>query len=157
MVSHDNPYLYKGCCYATWRKEEVMTRRESREHLFCLLFQKDFYNQTEYSETLPAYFEGLDKAVSEDGQQEIIDKLTRLISHLEEIDMLIEKYATGWTMDRIGKAELALLRIAVFEAKYEEDIPVGVAINEAVELAKIYGEDNAPAFINGILGKIVNE
>ena len=60
-------------------------------------------------------------------------------------------------MDRIAKAELAILRLAIYEALYDENVPVGVAINEAVELAKAYGNDNGAAFVNGILGKIVNE
>lgn len=134
-----------------------MTRREGREHLFCLLFQKDFHRQDELEEQIASYFEGLENTPSEKDQKEITLKLEKLIRHLEEIDTCIETYAKGWSLDRIAKAELCLLRIGVYEAKYDEDIPVGVAVNEAVELAKKYGADNAPVFINGILGKIVNE
>ena len=79
------------------------------------------------------------------------------MSHLSEIDDLIEENAKGWKLDRIAKAELSILRVAVFEAVFDEGIPVGVAINEAVELSKEYGGDHAPSFVNGILGKIVNE
>lgn len=134
-----------------------MTRRESREHLFCLLFQKDFYGQDEYEEQIASYFSELSKPVTENEQAEIREKLSCLLKQLDEIDVYIEKYAKGWTISRIAKAERALLRIGVFEAIYDESVPVGVAINEAVELAKVYGGDNAPGFINGILGKIVNE
>ena len=83
--------------------------------------------------------------------------MEKLLSFLPDIDGQIEANSKGWKLDRIAKAELAILRLAVFEAKYDDTIPVGVAVNEAVELAKAYGGDNAPAFVNGILGKIVNE
>ena len=78
--------------------------------------------------------------------------MEKLLSFLPDIDGQIEANSKGWKLDRIAKAELAILRLAVFEAKYDDTIPVGVAVNEAVELAKAYGGDNAPAFVNGILG-----
>ena len=62
--------------------------------------------------------------------------------------------AKGWKTGRMGKAELAILRLAVYELKYDEDVPVKVAINEAVELAKKFGGDESPAFVNGILAKL---
>lgn len=63
--------------------------------------------------------------------------------------------AEGWKTGRMGKVDLTLIRLAVYEMKYDEDVPVGVAINEAVELAKKYGTDESPAFINGVLAKLV--
>ncbi len=88
---------------------------------------------------------------------EIREKIDRLTEKLPDIDEKIAANAKGWKLDRIAKAELAILRLAVFEALYDESVPVGVAINEAVELAKMYGEENGYVFVNGILGKIVNE
>ena len=76
---------------------------------------------------------------------------------MPDIDEKISANAKGWMIERIAKAELAILRLAVYEALYEESVPVGVAVNEAVELAKEYGGENGAAFVNGILGKIVNE
>jgi len=102
-------------------------------------------------------FLGEQKKLSPTDQQELITRSDDVISHMEEIDVYIEKYSKGWTLDRIGKAELTILRIAVFESLFDEEVPVGVAVNEAVELAKKYGDDNASSFVNGILGKIVNE
>mgnify|MGYP000430419526 CR=1 FL=1 len=90
-------------------------------------------------------------------QQEILERTSHLIQLLPEIDERISKCSKGWKLDRIAKAELAILRLAVYEAVYDEDVPVGVAVNEAVELAKEYGNDNGPSFVNGILGNIVNE
>lgn len=84
-------------------------------------------------------------------------KVERLIALMPDIDEKISANAKGWKIERIAKAELAILRLAVYEALYEESVPVGVAVNEAVELAKEYGGENGAAFVNGILGKIVNE
>ena len=77
------------------------------------------------------------------------------MEHLEEIDAAINEVSEGWKTTRMGKVDLTLIRLAVYEMKHEEDIPVGVAINEAVELAKQYGTDDSPAFINGVLAKLV--
>jgi N utilization substance protein B len=123
--------------------------------MFCLLFQNEFYQTDEFAVQRDIYLE--QKSLTETEHREILDKLEHLIGFLPEIDKKIEAYSRGWKLDRIAKAELAILRLAVFEASYDDGIPVGVAVNEAVELAKKYGDDNGPAFVNGILGKIVNE
>ncbi len=132
-----------------------MTRREIRECIFCLLFQYNFYEKEEFTEQMTNFL--TEKKLSETNEMEIREKIDRLTEKLPEIDEKIAANAKGWKLDRIAKAELAILRLAVFEALYDENVPVGVAINEAVELAKIYGEDNGYVFVNGILGKIVNE
>lgn len=133
-----------------------MTRRESRKHLFLLLFQKDFYETQEYTDQIELYCQ--ENSIGDGRDKEYIKlRLASLISYLSEIDALIENHTKGWQLDRIAKAELAILRVAVFEAVFDEEIPVGVAVNEAVELSKEYGGDHAPSFVNGILGKIVNE
>ena len=69
------------------------------------------------------------------------------------IDDMINKEAKGWDTTRMGKVDLTLIRLAVYEIKYDDEIPTGVAINEAVELAKKFGQDNSPAFVNGVLAK----
>ncbi|MDE7009463.1 MAG: transcription antitermination factor NusB, partial [Lachnospiraceae bacterium] len=71
----------------------------------------------------------------------------------DEIDAMLNEKAKGWSTNRMGKVDLTILRLAVFEIKYDEEIPTGVAINEAVELAKKFGQDSSPAFINGVLAK----
>ncbi|MDY3909718.1 MAG: transcription antitermination factor NusB [Eubacterium sp.] len=132
-----------------------MTRHEIRECMFCLLFQNEFYGTDEFAEQRDNFLE--QKSITEKEKNELLSKMEKLLSFLPDIDGQIEANSKGWKLDRIAKAELAILRLAVFEAKYDDTIPVGVAVNEAVELAKAYGGDNAPAFVNGILGKIVNE
>lgn len=68
---------------------------------------------------------------------------------------MVNQVAQGWKTSRMGKADLAIIRLAVYEMKFEEDVPEGVAINEAVELAKSYGTDDSPSFVNGVLAKLV--
>ena len=74
---------------------------------------------------------------------------------IPEIDEKINQVAEGWKTRRMGKVELTILRLAVYEMQYDEEIPEKVAINEAVELAKKFGRDESPAFINGVLAKLV--
>jgi len=70
----------------------------------------------------------------------------------EELDIIISQYAIGWTLERIAKVDLAILRLALYEMLYREDVPTGAAIDEAVELAKRFGGDRSYSFVNGILG-----
>lgn len=147
-----------------------MTRRELREHCFKLLFCADFYNKEEAESQLEEYFEApQEDEIGPDGQIEILhmvelpekdreelqQKAAAIMDKLEEIDEMIKEAAQGWSLRRIGKVELTLLRLAVYEMKYDENVPEKVAINEAVELAKKFGGKDSPAFINGILAKMV--
>lgn len=138
-----------------------MTRREMRECIFCLLFQNEFYKTEEFDEQMGNFLEHFhfpeNQKISERDEAEVRDKVGSLLLHLSAIDEMIAAHAKGWQLNRIAKAELAILRLAVYEALYDDQVPVGVAVNEAVELAKQYGDDNGPVFVNGILGKIVNE
>ncbi len=132
-----------------------MTRRELREQIFILLFQREFYENKGFEEQRDTYFST--KEIGEKDRKYIVDKVEQIGDKLPEIDEKIAAYSQGWKLDRIGKEELAILRLAVYEALYDEDIPVGVAVNEAVELGKQYGAEGGASFINGMLGNIVNE
>ena len=131
-----------------------MNRREIREQLFVLLFQKEFYGEA-FEEERDLYLQT--KEWSEKDRQYITERLQGVMSHLPEIDGRIAENSKGWQIDRIGKEELAILRLSLYEALFDDEIPVGVAVNEAVELGKMYGAEGGAAFINGILGNIVNE
>ena len=131
-----------------------MTRREEREHIFKLLFLIEFYKEEELAQQEQLYEEELSWANEQD-RMYIQEKYGRIKEKLPEIDDMLGSASKGWRMERMGKVELTLLRLAVYEMKYDDDIPVGVAINEAVELAKTFGGDGSPAFINGILAKLV--
>ena len=132
-----------------------MTRHEMRECIFCLLFQNEFYGTVEFEEQMENFL--AEKSLSENKQNEIREKIKCLVEKLPDIDEKISANAKGWKIDRIAKAELAILRLGIYEAQYDENVPVGVAINEAVELAKAYGDDNGASFVNGILASVVKE
>lgn len=130
-----------------------MTRSEARTNAFILLFQMDFSGKENAEEIKKIYFDEHPEIVGKD-RKFIESRADGASEHIEEIDQLIGANAKGWTIERMSKVDLAILRLAVFELKFSGDTPAGVAINEAVELAKAFSSDSAPAFINGILGKI---
>lgn len=130
-----------------------MTRRGLREQVFMMLFRVEFHEPEELSEQMTLFDEALEQC-SEKEAVYINDKVKDIIARIEDIDAAINKVAEGWKTKRMGKVDLTIIRLAVYEMKYEEDIPVRVAINEAVELAKKYGTDDSPAFINGVLAKL---
>ena len=132
-----------------------MGRREQREQIFKLLFRVEFNKKEEMPEQLQLFFEEADKPVSEEDRLYISDKYEKIMDKLSQIDELLNEKAQKWSTDRMGKVELTILRLAVYEIRYDEDIPTSVAINEAVELAKLYGEESSPAFVNGVLARIV--
>lgn len=131
-----------------------MKRHEQREHIFRLLFMVEFHENEELPEQEQLYFEELSGESGGDYQY-IREKFEKIREKIPELDAAINEVAKGWKTGRMGKAELAILRLALYEIRFDEDIPMGVAINEAVELGKTFGGDDAPAFINGILAKLV--
>lgn len=125
-------------------------RRKSREQSFIVLFEKSFNEEQSFDEIVEIAIES-----------EVIEKdkfMSNLLKSAEEnlvdIDAEIEKNLKGWSKSRISKVSLALLRMAIAEMKYTDDVPVGVSINEAVEICKIYGSDEDKSFVNGVLGSV---
>ena len=135
-------------------EEQNMTRREIREQVFKMLFRVEFYNQEEMSEQI-ALCEDDACDWKEKDKTYIFEKVEKISEKIEEIDAKINEVSEGWKTGRMGKVDLTLIRLAVYEMLYEEDVPAKVAINEAVELAKQYGTDNSPSFVNGVLAKLV--
>ena len=133
-----------------------MTKREEREHLFRLLFCKDFHEADELKEQITLY-QVQQELENEEEFAPIKKKLEAIVKEEGSIDMILSDAATGWRLNRMGKAELTILRIAVYEIRYDEDVPDKVAINEAVELAKKYGNDAASGFVNGVLAKVMGK
>jgi N utilization substance protein B len=133
--------------------EESMSRREIREQIFKILFRVEFHSREELDEQIALCVEELGD-VREKDISYITEKVHSIADHLEELDEMINNAASKWKTSRMAKAELAIIRLAVYEMKFEEDIPVSVAINEAVELAKVYGDENGAGFVNGILAKL---
>ena len=99
------------------------------------------------------FFEDEENEASEKESIQISEKVNRIVEKLEEIDQSLNEKAKGWETDRVGRVELTVLRLAVYESQFDEEIPTGVAINEAVELAKKFGQDSSAAFVNGVLAK----
>ncbi len=132
-----------------------MNRRSLREQVFKLLFRVEFNAKEEMEEQCLLFLEHEEVAMSEDEQKHIVDKYKAIHENLEEIDSMINEKAKGWNTDRMGKVDLTVIRLAVYEMKYDETIPDGVAINEAVELAKKFGQDESAGFVNGVLAKFV--
>lgn len=130
-----------------------MTRSEVREHIFRILFSVEFCEKEEFEDQVNLYFQG-HKQIREKQQKEIFEKITDLIQHLDELDNEIAGHAKAWSLSRLGKSELSILRLATYEILFDEQVPKKVAINEAVEIAKKYCNEKAAPFINGILGKI---
>lgn len=129
-----------------------MRRSEMREHVFKLLFRVEFHEAEELKEQDELYFEPL--AMAKENKKAISDRAEAALARLPEIDKKIEELSVGWKKERIGKVELTIIRLAIYEILFDEQIPAGVAINEAVELSRKYGGDSSPSFVNGILGKL---
>lgn len=126
-----------------------MTRREARELAFVLLFEQSFSG-----ETIAEILENAGEARNITGDAFTVSLAEGAAAHMAEIDTLISAFAHNWSRDRLSRVALAILRLAIYEMQWVEDIPVSVSINEAVELAKRYGGEADAAFINGVLGGI---
>lgn len=132
-----------------------MTRSELRKNIFKIIFRMDFHPKEEMDEQLSMRLaELLEEGTKEEDIAYIRDKSKAIMDSVEELDAVIAAYSKGWKVERLGKTELAILRVAAYEILKDDDIPKSVAINEAVELAKAYSPDEAPRFINGILAKL---
>ena len=130
-----------------------MKRRELREHLFKMVFIFSFTPEKDMDEQIDLYLDGIEN-IRESDREYLRNRCCAVHEHIDEIDSLLDRTAKGWTTDRFASADLAILRVACYEMLFDDNIPEGVAINEAVEIAKIYGGDDSPSFINGILGNI---
>jgi N utilization substance protein B len=134
--------------------EEEMSRREIREHLFRMLFRRDFYAETELNEQIDFYFESLEEPKEEDKQYLKI-RFHLILDKIAEIDKTLEEISSGWKLNRMGKVDLTVMRIAIFEILFDDSIPNKVAVNEAVEIAKKFGGDSSGSFVNGVLAKLL--
>lgn len=129
-----------------------MSRRELREQIFKLLFRVEFNSLEDMPEQERLFFEDEDAARDEDADY-ISDKYRKIQEKLPEIDRQLNERTEGWDTTRMSKVDLTILRLAVYEINYDDSVPTGVAINEAVELAKKFGQDASSGFVNGILAK----
>ena len=142
-----------------------MSRSDARRHAFVLIFQMPFHNpmNAESLAWLKAlYYDCLgDDLLGQRPAGRDDEYASRVmwgaLEHQAQLDGVISNFLKDWDISRINKVDLALMRLAIYEMLREPDVPFGVAVNEAVELAKTYGTDESPAFINGVLGNVARE
>ncbi|MBE6013620.1 MAG: transcription antitermination factor NusB [Lachnospiraceae bacterium] len=130
-----------------------MSRRTARKHAFSLVYQLEFYTDIEPDKILNEY--GKDHELTDGDREFIYQEISGVIQNINKIDIYITENLKGWKMGRLNTVDIAILRLAIYEILFAEDIPYSVSVNEAVELAKIYSSEEAPAFINGVLGSVV--
>lgn len=148
-----------------------MTRREQREHTFCVLFSREFHGAEEEKEQVSRYFSALTEMSEEEleeremaripkmtgaEREEVEDRIRDISDKVAELDACINRVSEGWKTNRMSKVDLTLIRLALYEMKYDDTVPVKVAINEAVEISKKYGGPDSKSFVNGILAKLVD-
>jgi len=133
-----------------------MKRTIIRKHVFMILFRVEFHSSSELKEQELLYLNRIED-VTDKERDYVAQRADKIIELLPQIDGKLDEISKGWKLDRLGKVELAILRLAIFEMNFDEDIPTNVALNEAVELAKTFGGDTSPSFINGVLGKLIEE
>jgi len=141
-------------------ENNIAKLRTKREKLFLMLFQHEFHETAEYREQIALYNEtyaedDADKVVVSNA--ELTERLFDIVDKLGSIDARLNTAISGWKLNRIGKVDITILRLAVYEMKYDDTIPVKVSVNEAVELAKKYGGDSSPSFVNGVLARMIEE
>ena len=131
-------------------KTYFMNRHEAREAALGLVFEKSFKLDEDASKLYEIAMS--EREIEDDEYARRV--LSGVYEHLEEIDELIKEAAKGWKLDRMSKVSLSVMRLCVYELLYEDEIPASVSLNEAVELAKKFDDDDAPAFVNGVLNTI---
>ena len=130
-------------------QQKKMTRREAREAIIALLFSRDYTPEKTAEELLS------DRANTLEGEEDayVTEAISGVLTHLSEIDALIERSALGWALNRISRVSMAILRLSCYEMLYQPSIPLLASLNEAIELSKIYDDEKAYSFINGVLNR----
>ena len=134
-----------------------MNRKSLREQVFKLLFRTEFNDPAEMEEQAQLFFESGDMTVTDRDREYITGKCISIVEKIPQIDRLLDEKLEGWKLSRLSKVDLTILRLGTYEILCDDDVPTGVAINEAVELGKKYGEDGSGAFINGVLAGVTGK
>ena len=135
-----------------------MSRKTARELAFKIIFALNFQDEElKVEDMIPPLLDVAEKdeEITEEDFSYIKDVVHGVHEKISKLDETIEAHLKGWKMDRICKTDLAILRLATYEMLFRKDIPYKVSVNEAVELAKAFSEDNSPSFINGVLAEII--
>lgn len=139
-----------------------MSRRVAREYAIQFLFSMNFNDYDDAEQQFEEFLTHKEEnryeeeaAMNKMSKDYAIEVIKGTLQHLEEIDKLIEFHTTGWKKERIAKVDLAILRLAIYEIVFNNEVPDSVAANEAIELAKKFSTDESGSFVNGVLGKII--
>lgn len=133
-----------------------MGRREQRESIFQLLFMTEFNDGEAMNEQQTMYLEGIEELKEKD-RKYIQEKFQKINENIPVLDERLNETSKGWKTTRMNKVDLTILRLAFYEILFDEDVPQGVAINEAVELAKKFGGNESSSFVNGVLARLVKQ
>lgn len=131
-----------------------MFRRQLREYTFKMLFHKEFYPSEELEEQVDNFLQEEDE-LTEEQRVAMAARAKDIFDKIPELDEQIAAVSEGWKLDRMSKVDLTIIRLALYEMRYDDQVPDKVAVNEAVEIAKKFGGDNSPQFVNGILAKLI--
>ncbi len=136
-----------------------MSRKVAREVAFKVIFELAFQHDEEANKLFEKLVEASEEKyeITEEDNVYVKEIVEGIQSNESSIDEKIKNHLKDWSFERISKVDIAILRLAIYEISYREDIPCKVSINEAVELAKIFSEDSSPAFINGVLAEIIKD
>lgn len=131
-----------------------MNRSKIREHIFKMVFSYGFDTEKPIDEHMNQYLEDVTTVESEVTYMK--NKVIAVLENKASIDEQLNKASTKWNVSRMSQVDAAILRLMVYEIQMDDDIPTTVAINEGIELAKKFGGDQSPKFVNGIIANIVN-
>ncbi len=132
-----------------------MSRKNARENAFKCIYEYEFNKEKEIGKILELCYE---ENNCRDLEKEYIEEVTKgVVENIDDVDKVILKNLKNWSFERIAKIDLAILRLAIYEMNYIDNIPLKVSANEAVELAKTYGNTDSKSFVNGLLAKVIEE
>ena len=134
-----------------------MNRRKLRESVFKLLFSEPFFEKSEYLIMIDRMSNNSDCIADEKDRLSVRESVLKIIDKLDIIDSKISDNTRSWSIDRINKTLLAILRVGIYEILFDDEVPNKVAINEAVELSKSYADEDSFSFVNALLAKVLNE
>lgn len=132
-----------------------MSRRSARDNAFKCIYEYEFDKEIDINKILDYCKE--ENNLNDEDTKYINDVVLGIKDNIDAIDEIILNNLKNWTINRIAKIDLAILRVAVYEIKFMKDIPVKVSANEAVELAKLYGNQNSKSFVNGLIAKVIKD
>ncbi len=133
-----------------------ISRKKLRDLSFKIVYSLNFHSASELEEETKLFLEQQEDLTEEDAAA-VLQRSLDIFSKISGLDAEISEKTEGWRIERFSKVDLSIIRLALYEIRYDDESPEKVAINEAVELAKVYGGEDSPKFINGVLARLVKQ